>query len=186
MKNVMKLENAIDAYYVGLDYGLSWKRTGRPNQFIVARPVSSLAATCDTRWRAWTGGLSLIQSATRVGGLLPALTCLAMSVRNIFIILLTFSVSFGTSSGHRRASCSNFLTASTHVCNVYVQLDCHPPMSGILLECKGNTKDLFLFRAFICLNRSYNKSSRTIGGFACAPAGAAGANGTSGLCGILD
>ncbi|GMN68916.1 hypothetical protein TIFTF001_037967 [Ficus carica] len=34
MKNVMKLENAIDAYY-----------------------VSSLAATCDTRWRAWTGGL---------------------------------------------------------------------------------------------------------------------------------
>ncbi|GMN33969.1 hypothetical protein TIFTF001_046760 [Ficus carica] len=34
MKNVMKLENAIDAYY-----------------------VSSLAATRDTRWRAWTGGL---------------------------------------------------------------------------------------------------------------------------------
>ncbi|GMN42755.1 hypothetical protein TIFTF001_011964 [Ficus carica] len=36
---------------------LSWKRTGRPNQFIVARPVSSLAATRDTRWRAWTDGL---------------------------------------------------------------------------------------------------------------------------------
>ncbi|GMN58762.1 hypothetical protein TIFTF001_027861 [Ficus carica] len=42
---------------VGLDYGLSWKWTGRPNQFIVARPVSSLAATVDTRWRAWTGEL---------------------------------------------------------------------------------------------------------------------------------
>ncbi|GMN72419.1 hypothetical protein TIFTF001_053554 [Ficus carica] len=42
---------------VGLDYGLSWKWTGRPNHFIVARLVSSLAATLDTRWRAWTGGL---------------------------------------------------------------------------------------------------------------------------------
>ncbi|GMN53253.1 hypothetical protein TIFTF001_022408 [Ficus carica] len=45
-------------------------------------------------------------------------------------------------------------------------------------------------RTFSCsapsyLNRSYNKSSRTIGGLACAPAGVAGANGTSRFCGTL-
>ncbi|GMN69392.1 hypothetical protein TIFTF001_038443 [Ficus carica] len=37
---------------VGLDYGLSWKWTGRPNHSIVARPVSNLSATVDTRWRS--------------------------------------------------------------------------------------------------------------------------------------
>ncbi|GMN22029.1 hypothetical protein TIFTF001_043439, partial [Ficus carica] len=37
MKNVMKLENAIDTCY-----------------------VSSLATTRDTRWRAWTGGLRVV------------------------------------------------------------------------------------------------------------------------------
>ncbi|GMN70476.1 hypothetical protein TIFTF001_039519 [Ficus carica] len=70
-----------------------------------------------------------------------------------------------------------------HVCNVYMHLDCHPPISSVLLECKGSTKDLFLLCAFKCLNRSYNKSSRTIGGFTYALAGAAG--GTSGFCGTL-
>ncbi|GMN68990.1 hypothetical protein TIFTF001_038039 [Ficus carica] len=43
IKNVMKLENAIDTYY-----------------------VSSLAATCDTRWRAWTGGLYAIMDPALV------------------------------------------------------------------------------------------------------------------------
>ncbi|GMN59118.1 hypothetical protein TIFTF001_028221 [Ficus carica] len=40
---------------IGLDYGLSWKWTGRPNHSIVARPVSSLPTTVDARWRgvAW-------------------------------------------------------------------------------------------------------------------------------------
>ncbi|GMN32459.1 hypothetical protein TIFTF001_041734 [Ficus carica] len=41
--------------YVGLDYGLSWKWTGRPNYSIVARPVSNLQATSDTRWRSVAG-----------------------------------------------------------------------------------------------------------------------------------
>ncbi|GMN65126.1 hypothetical protein TIFTF001_034200 [Ficus carica] len=40
---------------VGLDYGLSWKWTGRPNHSIVARPVSSLRATVNTRWRSVAG-----------------------------------------------------------------------------------------------------------------------------------
>ncbi|GMN58873.1 hypothetical protein TIFTF001_027970 [Ficus carica] len=42
-------------YDVGLDYGLSWKWTGRPNHSIVARPVSSLRATVNTRWRSVAG-----------------------------------------------------------------------------------------------------------------------------------
>ncbi|GMN26502.1 hypothetical protein TIFTF001_050419 [Ficus carica] len=41
--------------WVGLWIELEW--TGRHHQFIVARPVSSLAATPDTRWRARSGGL---------------------------------------------------------------------------------------------------------------------------------
>ncbi|GMN64455.1 hypothetical protein TIFTF001_033530 [Ficus carica] len=39
-----------DSSKVRLDYDLSWKWFGRPNHFIVARPVSNLLATCDTRW----------------------------------------------------------------------------------------------------------------------------------------
>ncbi|GMN26474.1 hypothetical protein TIFTF001_040861 [Ficus carica] len=38
-----------DPRQVGLDYGLSWKWTGRPNHFIVARLVSNLRAIFDTR-----------------------------------------------------------------------------------------------------------------------------------------
>ncbi|GMN66528.1 hypothetical protein TIFTF001_035597 [Ficus carica] len=40
---------------VGLDYGLSWKWTGRPNHSIVARPVSNLRATVDARWGSVAG-----------------------------------------------------------------------------------------------------------------------------------
>ncbi|GMN55274.1 hypothetical protein TIFTF001_024391 [Ficus carica] len=44
-----------DLRQVGLDYGLSWKWTGRPNHSIVARPVSNLRAISDTRWWSVAG-----------------------------------------------------------------------------------------------------------------------------------
>ncbi|GMN69661.1 hypothetical protein TIFTF001_038707 [Ficus carica] len=44
-----------DPRQVGLDYGLSWKWTGRPNHSIVARPVSNLRAIFDTRWWSVAG-----------------------------------------------------------------------------------------------------------------------------------
>ncbi|GMN66874.1 hypothetical protein TIFTF001_035932 [Ficus carica] len=44
-----------NANRVGLDYGLSWKWTGRPNNSIVARPVSNLLATADARWWSVAG-----------------------------------------------------------------------------------------------------------------------------------
>ncbi|GMN70810.1 hypothetical protein TIFTF001_054532, partial [Ficus carica] len=38
---------------VGLDYGLSWKWTGRPNHSIIVRPVSNLPAMVDAiLWKA--------------------------------------------------------------------------------------------------------------------------------------
>ncbi|GMN55704.1 hypothetical protein TIFTF001_024826 [Ficus carica] len=40
---------------VGLDYGLSWKWTGRPNHSIVVRPVSNLREVCDARWWSVAG-----------------------------------------------------------------------------------------------------------------------------------
>ncbi|GMN59404.1 hypothetical protein TIFTF001_028501 [Ficus carica] len=40
---------------VELDYGLSWKWTGRPNHSIVARPVSNLRAISDARWGSVAG-----------------------------------------------------------------------------------------------------------------------------------
>ncbi|GMN23852.1 hypothetical protein TIFTF001_040504 [Ficus carica] len=40
---------------VGLDYGLSWKWTGRPNHSIVACPVSNLREVCDARWWSVAG-----------------------------------------------------------------------------------------------------------------------------------
>ncbi|GMN64790.1 hypothetical protein TIFTF001_033862 [Ficus carica] len=40
---------------VGLDYGLSWKWTGRPNHSIVACPVSNLQAISDARWGSVAG-----------------------------------------------------------------------------------------------------------------------------------
>ncbi|GMN37732.1 hypothetical protein TIFTF001_042681 [Ficus carica] len=46
---------AMKCYEVGLDYGLSWKWTGRPNHSIVARPVSNLPEISDTRWRSMAG-----------------------------------------------------------------------------------------------------------------------------------
>ncbi|GMN40991.1 hypothetical protein TIFTF001_010210 [Ficus carica] len=44
-----------DPRQVGLDYGLSWKWFGRPNHFIVARPVNHLLAISDTRWWSLAG-----------------------------------------------------------------------------------------------------------------------------------
>ncbi|GMN70283.1 hypothetical protein TIFTF001_039329 [Ficus carica] len=46
---------AMLCYEVGLDYGLSWKWTGRPNHSIVVRPVSNLPAISNTRWRSVAG-----------------------------------------------------------------------------------------------------------------------------------
>ncbi|GMN63233.1 hypothetical protein TIFTF001_032295 [Ficus carica] len=74
----------------------------------------------------------LTQSDARVGGLLPALTCLEMSVRNIFIIFLTFSASLSTYFGHKRANCLNFLTASITVIGLCPKL----VLLGVLDEFK--------------------------------------------------